>query len=183
MRGVFISAGVLAAPEKGYHAEIVCTSAELSSKILQIMEVFGLSPKQATRKKNRVVYIKESEQISDFLKVIGATDALMSFENTRVQKDINNQINRQANAGAANFDKTVNASVKQVLDIEYIKSARGLEFLQKPLREVAELRLLHTEANLAELGTRLVPPVSKSCVNHRLRKIGSIADRLRGKHI
>ncbi|HWJ03557.1 MAG TPA: DNA-binding protein WhiA, partial [Verrucomicrobiae bacterium] len=124
------------------------------------------------------VYLKESEHIAEFLTLIGAHSALLEFENVRVLKDMRNQVNRLVNCETANLNKTVDAAVRQVESIKIIQRTLGLEKLDRPLREIAELRLLHSDTSLKELGEMLVPKVGKSGVNHRMRKIEDIARQL-----
>ena len=131
------------------------------------------------RKKYYVVYLKEGSMIVDILNVMEAYVGLMDMENVRILKDMRNDINRRVNCETANIKKTVSAARRQIEDIEYIEMTKGLKFLNDSLRELAELRLEEPDANLSELGEMLNPPVSKSGVNHRLRKISNIADSLR----
>ena len=126
-----------------------------------------------------MVYIKEGSQIVDFLNVVEAHVALMDFENIRIVKEVRNSVNRQVNCETANIGKTVAAAAKQIEDIRYIECNMGLRKLAKGLRETAELRLEYPDASLQELGEMLQPPIGKSGVNHRLRKLGNIADELR----
>ena len=132
-----------------------------------------------TRKKNDVVYLKEGEQILNFLASIGATQHLFAMENVRILKEMRNSINRRVNCEAANISKTVEAASKQKEDILYIKEHYGLDNLPLNLRQIAEIRLEYPDASLVELGQLSDPPVGKSGVNHRLRKLCEIADKLR----
>ncbi len=181
LRGVFMGSGSLSDPEKGYHLEIVSNSEVLAADIKRLINSFGLHAKIVQRKKSFVIYIKEGEQIVDFLNILGAHGRLLDFENIRIIKELRNKTNRLVNCETANLDKTVNASGRQVESIEYIKSVRGLGFLPDKLREAAELRLEEPEASLSELGAMLVPPVGKSGINHRLKKLEEIAEKLRNK--
>ena len=131
------------------------------------------------RKKYFVVYIKEGSQIVDILNVMEAPVALMELENIRILKEMRGSVNRQVNCETANINKTVSAAVKQMEDIIYIRDTAGLDSLPETLREIAELRLARPEATLKELGEALDPPVGKSGVNHRLRKLGNMAEVLR----
>ena len=131
------------------------------------------------RKKYQVVYIKESEEIVELLNVTGAHISLMNLENLRILKDMRNSINRRVNCEAANITKTVNAATKQIEDIQYIKEHYGFDNLAENLRQMAELRLDYPDATLKELGQYLTPPVGKSGVNHRLRKLSELAENLR----
>jgi DNA-binding transcriptional regulator WhiA len=179
LRGAFLAAGQVSLPLRFYHAEIGAPDTALAETFTRLAGAFGIAPKLAVRGKKYSVYLKESEQIADFLKLAGAVSSLMEFENARAQKDVNNLINRQANYAAANMDKTISAAAKQVIDIEYIKSAGRLSVLPPHLRRAAELRLSHNHLNLKELGELFSPVVSKSGMNHRMRKISQIAEELR----
>lgn len=168
-------------PEKNYHFEIVCTGEEKARQIQRIMNDFDLEAKVVVRKKYHVVYLKESASIVDTLNVMEAPIALMKLENIRILKDMRNSVNRRVNCEAANISKTVAAAQKQIEDIKFIKDAGGFGDLSESLLETAQLRLEYPEVALKELGTMLNPPVGKSGVNHRLRKLSEIADKLRGK--
>ncbi len=179
LRGAFLATGSISAPEKSYHLEIVCTTEKKASQLVEILERFHLDGKQVLRKNNYVVYLKDGEQIVDVLNIMGAHVALMEMENVRIVKDIRNSVNRKLNCEMANITKTVIAANKQVADIEFLEGKIGLDALPDNLREVARLRLEYPDATLAELGEMLYPPVGKSGVNHRLRKLGSMAKELR----
>ena len=180
LRGTFLAAGSMSNPGKGYHLEIVCSTMERAEQIQSIMKEFELDARIVTRKKNQVVYLKEGSQIVDFLGVVEAGIALMNLENIRIRKEISNNINRKVNCETANIGKTVSAAVKQIEDIRYIETHVGFSQLTEELEETAVCRLRYPEATLKELGEMMNPPVGKSGVNHRLRKLGRIADELRG---
>ena len=179
LRGVFLVSGSVTDPEKAYHLEIAVLSRRLAVQIQEMMLFFHLDAKIVERKKYQVVYIKEGSQIVDFLNVVEAHVALMEFENIRIVKEVRNPVNRQVNCETANINKTVTAAKKQIDDINYIASNMGLNQLAKSLREIAELRLEYPERSLQELGQMLDPPIGKSGVNHRLRKLGDIANQMR----
>lgn len=179
IRGAFLSAGSMSDPEKSYHLEFVCSEQQKAEHLREIVNSFGMDAKIVLRKKSYVVYLKEGSQIVDMLNIMEAHVALMNLENVRILKEMRNSVNRQVNCETANINKTVSAAVKQVEDINYIKSVRGLDSLSDNLREIALLRLEYPEAALKELGTYLEPPVGKSGVNHRLRKLCEIAEDLR----
>lgn len=181
MRGAFLSSGSVTDPNKGYHLEIVCENEPCAELVTYIMAGFDLEPKQVIRKKYRVVYIKDGSMIVDFLNIIGAHNALMSMENVRILKDMRNSVNRRVNCETANINKTVSAAVRQIEDIQFIEETKGLKYLPENLRKIAELRLEEPEVPLKELGEMLNPPIGKSGVNHRLRKISEIASELRRK--
>ena len=179
IRGAFLTSGSMSDPEKAYHFEIVCNRENRAEQLRDIMNSFGMEAKIVSRKRSYVVYLKEGEQIVDILNIMEAPVALMNLENIRILKEMRNSVNRQVNCETANIHKTVSAAVKQIEDIEYLREKVGLEHLPLPLREMAYVRLEHPDAPLKELGTYLVPAVGKSGVNHRLRKLGIMAEDLR----
>lgn len=179
LRGAFLVAGSVTDPGKAYHLEIAVLSREIADELQKMMGFFSLDAKIVQRKKYQVVYLKEGAQIVDFLNVVEAHQALMDFENVRIVKEVRNSVNRQVNCETANIHKTVTAAAKQIEDIRYIECNGGLRQLAKGLRQVAELRLDYPDSSLAELGQMLQPPIGKSGVNHRLRKLGEIAKQLR----
>ncbi len=179
LRGAFLTGGSISDPEKSYHLELVCTDEERALHLQNIMQGFGLEARIVTRKKNYVVYLKEASQIVDLLALMEAGISLMNLENIRIRKEISNNVNRKVNCEAANINKTVSAAIKQIEDIRYIERHMGFSGLSRGLEEIAVLRLQYPDAPLKELGEMLNPPVSKSGVNHRLRKLGKIAGELR----
>ncbi len=179
IRGAFLAAGSLTDPEKGYHFEIVCDFKEHADMIAGLIRDFGMEPKQILRKKYHVVYIKDGSMIVDLLNVMGAHVSLMDMENIRILKDMRNSVNRRVNCETANLNKVVHAAVKQIEDITYIEQEKGLKYLPEHLREIAELRMEEPDTSLVELGKKLDPPIGKSGVNHRLKKISEIAEELR----
>lgn len=176
IRGAFLASGSISDPEKSYHFEIVCHTMGQARQLQEVINSFDMDAKIVERKKHFVVYLKEGSQIVDILNVMEAHIALMNLENVRILKEMRNSVNRKVNCETANISKTVNAAVKQLEDIVYIRDTMGFETLPESLREIAELRLEYPEAPLKELGTYLNPPVGKSGVNHRLRKISTIAE-------
>ncbi|MBR1893237.1 MAG: DNA-binding protein WhiA [Lachnospiraceae bacterium] len=181
--GAFLSAGSMNNPIRSYHFEIVCTSASQANMLMRLINSFGIESKMVQRKRYYVVYLKEGEQIIDMLNIMEAHQALLQMENTRIVKEMRNTVNRRVNCETANITKTVNAAVKQVNDIIYIRDAGYFGQLSEPLRQMAEVRLANPEAALKELGSLLSPPVGKSGVNHRLRKLSEIAENLRKQGI
>lgn len=179
LRGVYLAAGSMSNPEKGYHLEFVCDKEQQAAGLIRILHEFGIEGKEVLRKKYHVVYLKDGEAIVDLLGIMGAHVALMDLENTRIYKEMRNSINRRVNCEAANITKTVNAAARQVEDIMYIKERMGLQKLPDSLKEMAQLRLDYPEATLKELSEMMDPPVGKSGVNHRLRKLSELAERLR----
>ena len=179
LRGVFLTTGSITDPHSGYHLELVAGNLGRAARIQEIMGVFGLEAKIIERKKNYITYLKEGESIVDFLNVIGAHVALMEFENVRILKEMRNSINRQVNCETANIKKTVSAASRQTADIQYIHDTIGFGNLSENLSQIAKLRLANPEMALKELGEMLDPPIGKSGVNHRLRKLSEIANDLR----
>ncbi|MCR5525822.1 MAG: DNA-binding protein WhiA [Lachnospiraceae bacterium] len=177
--GAFISSGSMNNPVRSYHLEIVCARQSQAEMLQELVNSFDIESKIVQRKRYFVVYIKEGEQIIDMLNIMEAHQALMNMENTRIVKEMRNAVNRRVNCETANIAKTVSAAIKQVNDIEYIRDHGGFIRLSEPLRQMAEIRLANPEAALKELGNLLDPPVGKSGVNHRLRKLSEIADDLR----
>ncbi len=179
IREAFLRSGSISDPEKFYHLEIVFTSHEEAEQIKMMLENFSLDAKIVERKGHYVVYLKEGAQIADMLRVMEAPMALMEFENIRIVKEMRNSINRQVNCEAANLGKTISAAVKQMDDIRFIDSVVGLENLSEGLAETAKKRLEYPEATLKELGELMDPPLGKSGVNHRLKKLSELAEDLR----
>ncbi len=178
VRGVFLSCGSMVDPEKGYHLEFVTHRRRLSNDMVALLNEFEIESKVVVRKSNYVIYLKNSEFISDVLNICGATNALMELENIRILKEMKNNVNRMVNCETANVSKVVNAAVRQTEAIQKIADTITLEDLPDGLRELAYLRLENPEASLGELGAMLDPAISKSGVNHRLRKLIQIAQEL-----
>ncbi len=177
LRGAFLAAGAINDPQKvSYHMEIATADEEQGQVLCQLLQKERFSPKTVTRKDDLVVYLKEGEQIVRFLNVIGAHTALLQFENARVHKEMRNQVNRLVNAETANLNKTVEASVRQLEAIRLIQLRQGLGKLTPGLRQIAELRQDYPDLSLQELGEMADPPLSKSAVNHRLRKLVRLAE-------
>ena len=181
LRGAFIANGSISDPNKDYHLEINCPTKDKATQIKQLMETFNISGNMINRKDNYMVYIKEGEGIGDFLKVIGASVAVMELENIRILKDMSNYYNRQTNCDAANIKKTVTTAQRQIENIKYIIDEVGIDYLPDKLQHIAMARLDNPEMSLQELGESMNPPLGKSGVNHRLRKINEIAEKLRNE--
>lgn len=177
LRGAFLTCGSVMSPEKKYHMEFACSDYGLHNDLFTVMTSLSLKPKITVRKGSMVIYFKNSNDIADILTMMGAYSVLMRFHNTKIIKEIRNNVNRTVNCEAANVQKTVNASFGQVQAIEKLIRLGMLEQLPENLKEVARLRLEYREHSLKELGEMLSPPLGKSGVNHRLRKIQEIADR------
>lgn len=179
LRGAFLSIGSMSDPNKGYHLEFVCENEIHALQIQQVICNFDIEAKIVRRKKYYVVYLKEGSGIVDLLNVMGAHLSLMKLENLRVEKEVRNSVNRQVNCEAANITKTVNAANRQIEDILLLQEKYGLSNLPDNLKQMAEVRLEHPDSSLQELGEYLNPPVGKSGVNHRLRKLSELAERIR----
>ena len=181
LRGAFLSCGAVMTPEKKYHMEFATSSYGLHNDLFVVMKSLGLKPKIVVRKNNFVIYYKSSNEIADILTMLGAYSVLMEFHNTKRLKEIRNNVNRTVNCEAANMQKMVDASLEQVRAIEKLVNKNLFDTLPENLKEVARLRLEFREHSLKELGEMLDPPLGKSGVNHRFRKIGEIAAELRGE--
>lgn len=182
LRGAFLAGGSISDPEKTYHLEITSHTQSLANIICALINSFksnSFNAKVIKRKGNFIIYLKEGENIVDFLNIIGAHTALLELENVRILKGMRNSVNRVVNCETANLEKTINASMRQVENIKNIKENFGFSALPENLREIAELRLVYPDVNLKELGELLAPPLGKSGVNHRLRKLDKIAEKLR----
>lgn len=178
LRGTFLCTGSMSNPEKGYHLELVLENERMALQIQELLRTFELDAKVTGRRQYFVVYLKEGSNIVDFLNICGAHVSLMEFENLRIVKEMRNSINRRVNCETANIEKTVNAATKQIADIEKIQKEIGLVNLSDSLREMATVRLEHPDLSLKDLGQFLTPPVGKSGVNHRLRKLSEIAEEI-----
>ena len=176
LRGAFLGGGSVNRPEGSYHLELVTGSEVFAQLLLSLCRKFDLPVGLSERKNDYIVYIKESEAIMDFLAIIGAENALVEFEVARNLKDVRNQVNRLVNCETANLQKTANASVRQMENIKLIKTKLGFDSLPEVLQEVAVVRLSHPDASLKELAEVL--HISKSGINHRLRKLEKIAVEL-----
>lgn len=180
IRGSFLGGGSISNPEKTYHLEFVTNNEEHAKDLSDIINSFQLNSKIVLRKEYYVIYLKEGSQIVDLLNIIGAHQALLKLEDIRVLKDVRNNINRIVNCETANLGKTIDASIRQIEQIESIKNTIGLNKLPNSLRDVAEVRLDNPDASLKEIGLMLNPTLGKSGVNHRFRKIEEIAESLKG---
>ncbi len=181
LRGAFLCAGSVSDPDRFYHFELPCRDPDLAEEVLEIMAGLHLDAKMVERQKYFVVYVKESEQISDLLGLMGARKSLLEMENARIRREVRGAINRRVNCETANINKTAMAAARQIEDIRTIEKYMGLSSLPNGLDEMARIRVQYPEANLSELGLHLEPPVGKSGVNHRLRKISHIAAALRNQ--
>lgn len=176
--GAFLSCGTVSSPEKDYHLEFNISYLNLAKSFITLFNEFDLTPKLVTRKGYNVVYFKDSEAIEDFLYIMGAVSSMFEMMNIKIVKEIRNTANRKANCETANIEKTVQASMPQIEAILKIKKKKGLDYLSKPLREMAQARLDNPDLSLAELAASFDPPISKSGANHRLKRLEEIAKEL-----
>ncbi len=184
LRGAFMAGGSVNNPEgSSYHLEIASMYEEQCQALVDLANEFDLNARCIERKKGFILYIKEGEKIIEFLSIIGAHQALFKFEDVRIMRDMRNSVNRIVNCETANLNKTIGAAVRQIDNIRLIQRHLGLEQLPDKLREVAEIRLAHPDMNLKEVGEMLKGGVSKSGVNHRLRKIDELAEKVRNEHL
>lgn len=179
LRGAFISCGIVSDPNKEYHLEFSVGDEEKSNYLCRLINESGMKIKISSRKGKYILYTKDSEGISDILTFIGAMISSMEIMNAKIYKGVRNNVNRAVNCEAANIDKIVTASRKQIEDIEFIEKTKGLGCLSEELKIIAELRRDNPEMSLSEIGKLAVPEISRSGVYHRLKKIGEIAERLR----
>ena len=178
VRGAFLASGSLSAPNKGYHFEIVCNTRQQASMLQKAMKAFDVDAKIVERTGKHVVYLKEGAQIVEVLRIMEAAHSVMDLENIRVVKEVRGSINRKVNCETANIGKTVNAAVRQIEEIKLIDEKLGLENLPTQLQEIANIRLAYPDTPLADLGQLLDPPIGKSGVNHRFKKLAVIAKSL-----
>ena len=179
IRGAFLVAGSISDPNKGYHFEIVCNMESQAIQLVKAMNVFEVEAKYVCRNGKYVVYLKEGAQIVEILRVMEAAHSVMELENIRVVKEVRGTINRKVNCETANIGKTVSTAVRQIEDINLIEKHIGLENLPQPLQEIAAVRLEYPDTPLGSLGQYLDPPIGKSGVNHRLKKLAKIAEEFR----
>ena len=179
LAGAFISCGSVTEPIKEYHLEFAVSFEELCTDLKKLLERLGIMSKYVERKGLYVLYFKGSEDIEDMLTLMSATKSSIELMNVKILKDVRNKANRIANCDAANIERTLKASEKQIEDIEYIMNTEGLESLTPELRNMAELRLENPDVSLKELGEMLDKPVGRSGANHRLKKLMEIADQIR----
>ncbi len=183
LRGAYLVCGSLTDPHKEYHLEFGVSYMNLSRDLATLIGEVLPQPKSSTRRGSYIVYYKESENIEDTITYIGAMLSSLEMMNIKIEKDIKNRVNRRMNCDSANMDKTLNASLQQVEDINYIFENKDESYLSDELLQVAKLRLENPEMSLRELCESVEPPLSRSGVNHRLKKISEIANALRNGKI
>lgn len=180
LRGLFMGSGSVNQPSRSHHLEIIVQNESLADEVGQLFFNAGIKVRLGARKDQMVIYLKEADLVAEFLNLTGAHQALMAYENTRAMKEIKERVNRLVNAETANLAKSAEAAVNQIEDIRLIEARVGLERLTASLAEIARLRLSLPEASLTELGEQCQPPIGKSGVNHRLRRLALAAKKLRG---
>lgn len=171
IRGAFLAGGSVTDPEKRYHLELCTTHYSVSREAYSVLIEMGFSPSEAERKGNHLLYFKRSEYIEDLLTTIGASGSAMEHMAAKIEKDMKNSINRKVNCDSANADKIVTAAAEQMEAIRRIDRLYGLDSLPDKLQEAALLRFANPEASLSELSQLSFPPVTKSCLSHRLKKL------------
>lgn len=176
IKGIYLGAGSINNPEKKYHLEIGIAQKDDAEKVMEYLQCFSIKSNVIEKSNQYSVYIKDGEEISKFLALLGANKSVLRFEEIRVQREMNNKINRIVNCETANLNKTINASIEQIEAIRKLKNSGNFEKLDEPLKEIAKLRLQNPNASLIELGKMLKNPVGKSGVNYRLKKIMEIAN-------
>lgn len=179
VRGSFMGAGSITNPNNKYHLEIIFWEENYAKKIVNILNYFNINSKEIKRDNKYVIYIKDGEDISNFLALIGAKKAVLEFEETRIIRDVRNNVNRIVNCETANLNKVIKTSVKQIEDINLIKKNNKFNKLTNKEKELANLRLENPDATLLELGKMLNPPIGKSGVNHRMKVIQALAEEIK----
>lgn len=179
VRGAFMASGSLNEPNKKYHLELLFSAKENAKYIFYILENFNIECKIIKRKEKYCLYIKDGEEISKFLALIGAKKSVLNYEEIRILREMRSNVNRIVNCETANINKTINVAISQIQDIKYLKKKEHFESLPENLKEIAKIREENPESSLVELGKLLETPIGKSGVNHRLKKIHEIAEELR----
>ena len=177
IRGAFLAGGSVTDPEKRYHLELATPHHSVSRETYSVLLDMGFSPREAERGGNALLYFKQADAIADFFTTIGATNTALGIMTAKVEKDMRNTITRRVNCDSANADKVVNAAQEQLEAIRYIVKEYGIDALPEPLKDAALLRIANPEASLSDLAKLSYPPVTKSCISHRLKKIMSLASK------
>ena len=175
LRGAFLAGGSITDPNKRYHLELTTTHAAVSRELAALLGELGFEPGFSRRGAGYVTYFKQSEAIADFLTTLGADVAALEILSARIEKDMRNEINRKVNCDTSNADKTVAAAQEQLAAIRALERAQGLDTLPEGLQQAALLRIANPEASLADLAALSMPPVSKSCLSHRLKRLVSLS--------
>lgn len=183
LRGAFLAGGSVTDPTKGYHLELATSHYHVGREVPALLQETGFFPKVTTRKGNYVIYFKQSDHIEDFLTSLGAPVSAMEVMMAKMERDIRGSVNRQVNCDSANTDKTVEAAREQTAAINRLEESGRLAALPDKLKETAQLRLNNPELTLAQLAALCDPPVSKSALNHRMRKLMELAEELKGANV
>jgi len=178
IRGCFLGSGSISNPKQSYHLEVLFSQKAYADFIQGLLQTYQIVVKQVIKNQSNGIYAKDGEEISKFLAFIGANHSVLQFEEIRVYREIRGNVNRKVNCETANLNKTVESALKQIQAIEFLKQKGKLEELSEGLQEIAQLRILHPEASLIELGNLLKTPIGKSGVNHRLKAIEKMAEEL-----
>ncbi|WP_051237876.1 DNA-binding protein WhiA [Lacticigenium naphthae] len=184
LRGAFLAGGSVNSPETSrYHLEIYSSYEEHNEDVCSMLNAFNMNARMLERRSGYITYLKESEKIADFLALIGATGSMLKFEDVRIVRDMRNSVNRLVNCENANLNKTIDAATRQIENIHFIDKNLGLDSLPEKLKEIAILRVKYPDISLKELG-ELVPSgaISKSGINHRLRKLNQMTEQLKQAH-
>ncbi|MGI6238710.1 MAG: DNA-binding protein WhiA [Christensenellales bacterium] len=179
LRAAFLFCGTISNPEKSYHIEFAAPNEQFAQSIIESLEYYKITAKYTCRKSKEVVYLKGSEAVSDVLTVLGAHASVLAFENIKIAKELRNNITRQVNCDNSNINRAMLSAERQIADIQTIESELGLDRLPESLRSVAMMRMENPDISLAGLGEMMTPPLGKSGVNNRLRRIADIAGKLR----
>ncbi|MFW5873478.1 MAG: DNA-binding protein WhiA [Bacillota bacterium] len=182
LRGLFIGGGSINHPKSGYHLEFRCEHHAQAKDLIKLLSLFSISAKMVDHKDRYMVYLKDFESITKLLNVIGAQQSQLKMEDAKILREIKNDVNRKLNFETANLDKTIKAAMQQIEDIELVEQETGLLNLTSSLQEMARLRMKNPYASIKELGEMLDPPLTKSGVNHRLRRIHKKAEKIRGNN-
>lgn len=178
IRGCFLGSGAISNPKQSYHLEVLFSQKMYADFIQELLQKYEIIVKQVVKNQSNGIYMKDGEEISKFLAFIGANHSVLQFEEVRVYREIRGNVNRKVNCETANLNKIVESALKQIQAIEVLKKKRKLEDLSEGLQEIAQLRILHPEASLIELGNMLKSPIGKSGVNHRLKAIEKMAEEI-----
>ena len=179
LKSAFMICGGISNPELAYHIEIAAPTEDFADYVIEMLNYYEIHAKKAYRKSKYVVYLKKSDDVSDMLTLMGASQSVLALQNVRIKKDVSNRVNRQLNCDNSNINRIMETALLQIEDIRYIDAEIGLEKLPLALRDIAEARVNNPATPLSGLGDMMTPPIGKSGVNARLRKISDIARKLR----
>ncbi len=183
LRGAFLVSGTVSDPAKAYRFEIVCGDEERAACVRRVLRTFGLEAKQAVRGDDRVVYLQDGKQAAEAVARTGASVSYLSFENTRIVRNVRGSVNRKVNCETSNLQKAARAGVRQLREIRFLEEAGALSGLPEHLQEIARVRREHPDATLAQIGEYLSPPIGRSGANHRLHELMNAAAAVRNKAV